>query len=183
MVARRIGAVLLALALGGGLAACGDDGGGSDDAVDQVDRDNGDGDSGDSDGDSGDSDSDSGDDGDSGDPDVDFPDAVFGSEECAELFEAFAAFGSVLTGQGDLAFDELANGFEALADSAPEIADDLEVMAEAYRDAGDVFSGGAINFADPEVAAALESFGTPEFEEASENVSVFLTETCDPNAG
>ena len=58
MLARRAGALLLAIMLGAGVAACGDDGGSEDDAVDQVDRDDSGSDDGSDGGDDGSSDND-----------------------------------------------------------------------------------------------------------------------------
>lgn len=189
MVARRASAVLLALLLGAGVAACGGDDGGSDDAVDQVDRehdgsDNGSDDGGSDDDDDANNDDDGGfgDDDGSSDDDVDIPDGIFGSEECEELFEAFAAFGGVFSDQGSADFGDLADGFDALAESAPEIADDLEVMGNAYRGfseaVGDADFSDPSTFLDPEVAEASEAFSSDEFTEASDNVSDFMNEAC-----
>ena len=181
MVARRAGAVLLAIMLGAGLAACGDDGGSDDDAVDQVDRDG----TGSDDGDDGNTDDGNTDDGNTDDgEDIDLPEGIFGSEECTEIIEAFGAFGGVFTGSGDADFGDLADGFDAIAESAPEIADDLETMADAYRDFDDAL--GDVDLSDPsifqsgEFLEAAESFNSEEFTEASENVSAFMDEACAP---
>lgn len=181
MVARRAGAVLLAMMLGAGLAACGDDGGSEDDAVDQVDRDG----NGSDDGDDGNTDDGSSDDGNTDDgEDIDLPDSIFGSEECAEIFEAFSAFGAVFSGQGSSDFGDLADGFDAIAESAPEIADDLETMADAYRAFDDAVGDADLSdpsvFQSAEFLEASEAFNSEEFDEASDNVSAFMNEACTP---
>jgi hypothetical protein len=175
MSARRIGSLLLAAMLaGGGLAACGDDGGNDDEVgLEEVD------DNGSSD-DTTDTTEDSGDDS----SDETFPAGAFGSEECQEVIEAFAAVGGVFSGtDGDFNFGDLADGLDNLADRAPEIGDDLELMAGAYREFADAL-GDDVDFTDPDIftspefAEAAAAFNSEEFSEASDRISAFMDDAC-----
>jgi hypothetical protein len=176
MRARRIGSLLLAAMLaGGGLAACGDDGGNDDEVgLEEVD------DNASTDDTSDDSTDDTSDD--SSDDTV--PSGVFGSEECQEVIEAFAAVGGVFSGSdGDFNFDDLAEGLENLGDSAPEISDDLELLAGAYREFADAL-GDDVDFTDPDIftspefAEAAQAFNSAEFTAASDRISTFMDDAC-----
>jgi hypothetical protein len=178
MVARRIGAVLLALALGGGLAACGDDGGSDSDAVDQVDRD---GTS--SDGDDGDGSTDD------GDGDSDIPDGVFDSQECAEMAVAFSGLSGAFAAGSEGEVEEMEAFFEDAVDNVPDdLRDDFEVYArtigdyiQILRDAG--FEDGDFNPNDPAALAvitqAMAALSTPEMQAAGESISAFFANNCE----
>jgi hypothetical protein len=176
MSARRIGSLLLAALLaGGGLAACGDDGGDDEEVgLEEVD------DNGSSD----DSTDDTADDSNDDSSDDTFPAGAFGSEECQEVIEAFAAVGGVFSGtDGDFNFDDLADGLENLGDSAPEISDDLELLAGAYREFAEAL-GDDVDFSDPDIftspefAEAAAAFNSEEFTAASDRISNFMDEAC-----
>ncbi|HET6665264.1 MAG TPA: hypothetical protein VFG94_13435 [Acidimicrobiales bacterium] len=178
MSARRIGSLLLAAMLaGGGLAACGDDGGNDDEAVEEVDDT--------ADDSTDDTADDSSDDTSDDSSDDTFPSGIFGSEECQEVIEAFAAVGGVFSGtDSEFNFGDLADGLENLGDSAPEISDDLELLADAYRDFSDAL-GDDVDFSDPDIftspefAEAAEAFNSAEFTAASDRISEFMDEACD----
>jgi len=173
MGVRRIGAIALAAMLATGLAACGDDGGddGDDVALEDVDG-GGSGDDGGSD--------DSSDDESTDDTDVDLD--AFGSEECQDLIGALSGIGGVFSGQDsdELDFGSFADAFEEI--DAPEIEEDLQVLAEAYREIDDVL--GDIDLSDPnafaseEFAELGERLDDERFTEASENVSAFIEDAC-----
>lgn len=167
---QRLGAVALATIFGLGMTACGDDGG--EDASDQVEETTTAKDSG----------------SDSVDPgNFDF------SGECADFVEAFgnagAAVGSAFGGGGssdDLA--QVADYFEEIASNVPEdIRGDFEVFAEAYSDFAQALADSGIDLSDastanPEDLAALqavmEAFSAPEVQEASDNISAWVEESC-----
>lgn len=165
---RRLGALAFSALLAAGLAACGDDDGGDGDALEDVDAtDEGDGG------------------GDDEEPDL----GELGLEgECEVFAEAALAFsGAFGGGDSDADFGTLADAMQAFADDAPdEIADDLEVLADAYREfddaLGDVDLSDPNAFTDPEVQAALaeagEVFNDPEVVEANENVTAFTEANC-----
>lgn len=183
MGVRRVGAMAMAAMLAVGLTACGDDGDDSEDvALEEVDEGgsaSGTEETDESDDEVTDEESDESED---TDGDVDLG---FGSERCQELFGALSGFGAAFTGdEGELDFGDFGEAFDEMADEAPEIADDLEVLAEAYRDFDEAFGGDAIDFSDPDILTsdefieAGEAFATPEFTEASNAVSEFLDEEC-----
>jgi hypothetical protein len=172
MGVRRIGAIALAAMLATGLAACGDDGG--DDGGDVALEDAEGGGSGDGGG------SDDSDDGSTDDTEIDLD--AFGSEECQELIGALTGIGGVFSGQDsdELDFGAFADAFEEI--DAPEIEEDLQVLAEAYREIDEVL--GDLDLTDPEVftspefAELGERLDDERFTEASENVSAFIEEAC-----
>ena len=175
-VMRRVGAAALALALFGGLSACGDDGGGDDEeSQEESTGDEGNGDEGNDDS----SDEESDDDGGSAGGDL-------SSEDCAELLASASAFSAAFTGE-DADFDDIAEGFNDMAEQVSgEVGDALRVIGEAYREfaeaVGDVDFSDADSFSDPEVQEALQEasaiFEEPEVVEAGEVLSDFGENAC-----
>jgi hypothetical protein len=190
MGARRIGALLLAVTLATGLAACGGDDEDSGGVVLEDIGSSGSGsasgpeDEGGDTGNGGDGDSGSG----SGDDAVD--DAIAGafSEGCGEFASVFGALGGAIAG----AFDpEAAAEFEQFVDDAPEaIADDLETMAGAYEELAALFEDAGFDPNDPSafdpsnpealgvLTEAGELFSDPELTEASTNIQAFIADNC-----
>ena len=182
---RRTAALSLAFALSVGLAACGDDDEGGDDALEEVDE----GGSGESTDDTTD------DDVDGEDSDISEDLGGFAGEGCVEFAQAFAeasqAIGGAFSGEGGQAdFTELANFFEEAADEAPdEVGEALNTLAGAYREFGEVLSEQDIDFndpeafSDPEVIAAFteasEAFNSPEVQEASATLEQFTANNCE----
>lgn len=165
---RRFGALALSALLVTGLAACGDDDGGDGDALEDVGSDGGD----DTTTTEGDDEPDLGDLGLAG--------------ECEVFAEAALAFGAAFGGDDSEAnFGDLADAMEAFADDAPdEIADDLSILADAYRDfdeaLGDLDLSDPEAFSDPRFAEAGAVFSDPAVVEASENVTAFTEANCQP---
>ena len=166
----------LALVLASGLAACGDDDDSASDATEDTSSD----DSGSDDsGDSGDSDS-GGDSGGGG----------FAGEGCAEFAAAFADAGAALGGTGSGDLGEVAAFFEEAAEEAPdEVADALQVYAEAYGEFAAALEEAGFDpndpnaISDPEAAAVFaeagEAFSSEEFTEASETIAQFTNNNCE----
>jgi hypothetical protein len=110
--------------------------------------------------------------------------------ECLSIGMALSQAASMgMLGQnGDVT--DAADALAAMSGAAPaEIADDFEVLAEAYsafaaalEDAGVDFNDPA-SLSSPEAQAALatagEAFASAEVEEASANVSAYMEEVCD----
>ena len=167
-----MGALLLAGVLATGLAACGDDGGDDDDVTLEDVADEAD---------------DAADEaGDDASDDVDEAlEGVFDSERCQELFGALSGFGAAFGGGDGEEFDfgDFADGFEALADEAPEIEDELGVLADAYREFDEAL-GDDVDFSDPETFTsdefieASQAFQSDEVVEAQTAVSEFLDNEC-----
>jgi len=175
MGARRIGTLLLAALLTtGGLAACGDDGDDNGDvALEDIDDNGSNDDSSDDSDDSSDDDS---------DDSSDIPGGIFGSEECQELFTGLSGLGAAFGSGDDVDFGDFASLFEEMADNAPEIADDLGLLADAYREFAEALDGADLSdpgvLTSPEFAEASEAFAGEEFTEASSRISAFMEETC-----
>jgi hypothetical protein len=174
---RRIGAITLAAMLALGLAACGDDGGdgGDDVALEDVDG------SGteDTDGSEEETDDTAAEDEGGSDDDVDL--GAFGSDECQDLIGALGGIGGLFSGDSDeLDFGAFADAFEEI--DAPEIEEDLQVLAEAYRQIDEAI--GDLDLTDPEAFTSPEfqelalTLDNEEFTEASENVSAFMEDAC-----
>jgi hypothetical protein len=174
MSVRRLGALLLAGALATGLAACGDDGDGDDDValedvVDEAEDES--------------EDSEDTEESDEGD-DRDVLEGVFDSERCQDLFGALSGLGAAF-GEGGTGFDfgDFADGFEALADEAPEIEGELGVLADAYREFDEAL-GDDVDFSDPEtftsqdLLEASEAFQSSEVVDAQTAVTEFLDSEC-----
>jgi hypothetical protein len=110
--------------------------------------------------------------------------------ECLSIGMALSQAASMgMLGQtGDVT--DSADALAAMSGAAPaEIADDFEVLAEAYsafaaalEDAGVDFNDPA-SLSSPEAQAALatagEAFASADVEEASANVSEYMEEVCD----
>jgi len=188
MLARRAGAVLLAIMLGAGLAACGDDGGSEDDAVDQVDREGDSSDEGD------DGSSDDGDDGssDDGDGDGSAIEGALTGERCTELAGFFSVMGAAISGAVDEEFADAQRAFEDAVEDVPEEVQDAFTTyvdaytdyAQALEDAGfDVEDPTSFDISDPTAVAALAEAGQalsdPEFTAAVEEVNTFFAEGCE----
>lgn len=108
------------------------------------------------------------------------------SGECEFLLGAATAFSSAFSGE-EADFDDIAQGFEELADGAPdELQDDVEVLAQAYREFADTIGDVDFNdpgaFSDPEVqerfAEAGAIFDSEEVAAANENFTNFAEENC-----
>ncbi len=99
--------------------------------------------------------------------------------------------GAALTGGGDFDFDENADRFAALADEAPdEVAGDLEVIEDRMRRMdgaiGDVDLSDPTAYENPETQAALESLDEifdDEYNAATQALSTYVAENCDPTEG
>jgi hypothetical protein len=183
MVARRAGAVLLAIMLGAGLAACGDDGGSEDDAVDQVDRDG----DGSDDGNTDDGSDDGSDDGNTDDGDVDLPTGL--GEECAELGATFNEIVDPISGGASA--EEVATFFEQVSDAAPEeLRDDFEVYGQAMAELQEALDDAGVTLeelseldpTDPESLGIFtqvgSTFSSPEVLEAATNIGSFFASNC-----
>lgn len=85
-------------------------------------------------------------------------------EQCEFLFDLSAAVGLAATGQID------ASQFSK--DEAPEeVRGDVEVLLDAFTSY------------DPTNPASVQVFTSGEFQQASENISSFVEENCEPAAG
>ena len=172
---RRSAALAVAAILTTGLAACGDDDDGGD-ALEQVDE--GGSASGTEEGDGGGEEASGGDAG-----------AGFDAESCSDFVEAFAEAGAAAgAGGGDVG--EVATFFEEAAEGAPdEVADALQVYAEAYGRFAEALEDAGIDPSDPDsisdpqaaavFAEAGQAFSSPEFTEASETLSEFTANNCE----
>lgn len=171
---RRPAALAFAAVLAVGLAACGDDGGGGDDvALEEVDTTTS-----------------------TTTADDEGAETTTGglgdlSGGCAAFQQAAIAFGAAFGGGADADLDDLADAMDAFAAEVPdELTDDVEVLAEAYRQFAEAFADVDVQdpnaFSDPEVQARLEEAGqifeSPEVTEATANVEAFTSENC-PEAG
>jgi hypothetical protein len=198
MALRRIGAVAFSALLLTGLAACGDDDGGSDDAgVNLEDADNGGTDTTSSDesssddsssGDSSSDDSSSGDSNDAGD-------VISGafSDGCGDFANAYsallAAAGGAFAGEDSSDAEEVLQ--QAIDDAPDEIADDIQTIADAYDEYIQALEDSGIDFSDPssidpsdidnleELASAAEIFNDSDFQEASNNLNDFVANNCE----
>ncbi len=105
------------------------------------------------------------------------------TEQCQELAEAI---GDNPAGEGG-DFGQVADQLEEAAAIAPgEVADDLDVLAQTYRDAADRLEAAGIDMEDPETFAGEDSLAemeevlallsSPEFQEATEALLDFCTE-------
>lgn len=167
-----LGALALAAALSLGAAACGGDDGDEDASATTTEApaDGGD---------------DAGDDGDATDDTTGLDDLDL-SGDCEFLLGAATAFSSAFSGE-NADFDDIAEGFEELTNGAPdELQDDVEVLAQAYREFADAIGDVDFNdpeaFSDPEVqqrfAEAGAIFESDEVVEANESFSNFAEENC-----
>jgi hypothetical protein len=72
---------------------------------------------------------------------------------------------------------------EARQDLPDDIVDDFDVVADAYKKAGDALAEYDYDFtkaaADPDAQAALDELDSPEFQAASDNVTKWFDENCD----
>jgi hypothetical protein len=168
---RRIGALALTVVLGVGLTACG---GGSDDessdastttsepSTDGTSADDGDGASG-----------------------------VLGGD-CEDLANAFSQAGeassSAFSGEAG-GLEEAATYFQEVADEVPdEIADDFKIFADAYADFAKALADADIDLSDPsnadpeamaELQTIMESLGSDEVQEASNNIQAYVSANCE----
>lgn len=170
-VMRRVGAAAMALALLGGLSACGDDGGGDEESQEEDASGSGSGDEGSED-EGGDDEGASGGD--------------LSSEDCAELLSTANAFSDVFTGD-DVNFDDVAEGFDAMAEQVPdEVGDALRTIGEAYQEfaeaIGDIDLSDPDALADPEfqqrLAEASAIFEDADVVAASEELEEFGATAC-----
>ena len=103
--------------------------------------------------------------------------------QCQELAESVG--GDPADDGGD--FGDVADQLEVAAAAAPaEVADDLEVLAQTYRDAADRLEAAGIDMENPETFAGDEALAemeevlgllsSPEFQEATEALLDFCTE-------
>lgn len=114
------------------------------------------------------------------------------TKECAELTQVFAgAYASIGAGLGGAAGNELedaAEYFENVADNLPkDIRADFQLFAEAYAEFARGMAELDIDLSnpasmDPEQMAKLQELGEslegPEIEEASANVEAYLEAKC-----
>jgi hypothetical protein len=112
---------------------------------------------------------------------VTLPQGVDVSDDCRELYNKFAtAVGGATAGEG---FGGLEDVFNQLADSVPaDLEDDVHVLADAYGKLADLVAPYNGDFgkamADPKVQEQLASISSPEFEQASNNLSQYFEQTC-----
>ena len=111
------------------------------------------------------------------------------SAECVSIGLALSQAASMgMIGQG-APEDAAATLAELAAEVPDEVADDFEVMAEAFAEFAAALEDAGVDFSDPAslsspeaqsaIAAAGEAFSTPEVEAASENMSAFLEGICE----
>ncbi|HUP14898.1 MAG TPA: hypothetical protein VM848_02420 [Acidimicrobiia bacterium] len=110
--------------------------------------------------------------------------------ECLAIGVALSQAASMgVLGQGGDPTDA-ADSLAAMSGAAPaEIADDFEILAEAYSAFAAALEGAGVDFSDagslssPEAQAALatagEAFASSGVEEASNNISEYMDEVCD----
>jgi hypothetical protein len=109
--------------------------------------------------------------------------------ECLSIGVALSQAASMgLLGQGGDPTDA-ADSLAAMSGAAPaEIADDFEILAEAYAAFAAALEDAGVDFSDagslssPEAQAALaagEAFASSDVEEASENISEYMDEVCE----
>jgi hypothetical protein len=175
---RRIGAAALALALVGGLGACGDDDDDGDTASDETTTTEGSDDETDTTEDS-DSDTDIG--------DIDFDNL----EECSAFATAYGSLSLIFLGgafgaeTGDFDAEETLDQMDAIADDAPrDVQNAIEDVVSTYQEVFDNLQDSgfelndAFDFADPDFAEAIEPLNDPDFNEANNVVSEYLNELC-----
>lgn len=110
--------------------------------------------------------------------------------ECLSIGVALSQAASLgMLGQsGDVT--DAADSLSSMAGAAPaEIADDFEILAEAYAAFAAALEDAGVDFNDPgslsspeaqaALAAAGEAFAAPEVEEASNNISDYMDEVCE----
>ena len=125
-------------------------------------------------------------------PDDDNDDQTTGlpTGECMAIGVALSQAASMgLLGQGGDPTDA-ADSLTAMSGAAPaEIADDFEILAEAYAAFAAALEDAGVDFSDPgsmsspEAQAALttagEAFASSDVEEASNNISEYMDEVCE----
>ena len=121
--------------------------------------------------------------------------AAFTNEECGEIFAGFASAASAFGGSGPDGQDlsDVSEYFSEIADRVPnEIEADFRLFAEAYAEFAEAAADAGIDFSRPEtmtpealqqMGESAELFNDPEVQEASENVSAFVEETCGTGEG
>jgi hypothetical protein len=126
---------------------------------------------------------------DTGSADVD-ADVALGSEECREALEAMgkAVAGSPAPGADLDDIEQAYENFGRYADAAPdEIRDEMQLLAEAFREVGEVLadldydpaSGETPSEEDQERLAEIGSrYQDEEFVEASERVNEWFEDEC-----
>ena len=126
---------------------------------------------------------------DTGSADVD-ADVAFGSEECREALEAMgkAVAGAPAPGADLDDIEEAYENFGRYADAAPdEIRDEMQLLAEVFREVGEVLADLDYDPASGEMPSQedqerLAEIGTryqdEEFVEASERVSEWFEDEC-----
>jgi hypothetical protein len=124
------------------------------------------------------------------DDDDDTQTAGLPAGECLSIGVALSQAASMgLLGQGGDPTDA-ADSLAAMSGAAPaEIADDFEILAEAYAAFAAALEDAGVDFSDagslssPEAQAALaaagEAFASSDVEEASENISEYMDEVCE----
>ncbi len=114
----------------------------------------------------------------------------FANADCRQLVRAFdqGNLGSSLANGDDLTedFKRTADFLDQASDDAPsEVADDVQVLADAYAELADRSAGvDWKGIRDGKPAAALEAaqlgrvFADPDFAKAAQNLSAFVAENC-----
>ena len=114
-------------------------------------------------------------------------DGSFATGECSTLVTAAASVATAFSGTGVTAeADETQAQFEEFAENAPdEIADDLQVLAEAYEEYADALADVDIEPGQApdaetlqEIQAAIASIDQVEVTEAAANVNAWTTANC-----
>ncbi|MCD9623723.1 hypothetical protein [Rhabdothermincola salaria] len=176
----KVMATLLALVMVVAVAACG--GGGDDPVVESSGNDSPTTEATD------DSGSDSDDGGSSGD--LDNALGMFGDDECTNVGLAYAtislgALGSMFGGaMEDEELQEMEDELAGLGAEIPdEIADDFEVIQDAFAEFGEALGEGGGNIFDPEYQEKMEEAGaaleSDEVTEAQANIEEWLAENCE----
>jgi hypothetical protein len=104
--------------------------------------------------------------------------------DCRELAEEFAnALGGAANPTADP--EEIAGAFSRLAENVPaDLRDDVELVGDALGTYAEVYAKVADDptkaATDPDVLAALQELATPEYTAATQAVSTYFTETCQP---
>ena len=110
------------------------------------------------------------------------------------MFGAFTAgaFANPSSGNAGDDLETVADIFQNAANNAPsEIQADMQVLADAFTSYNNALQDLGIDFSNPasfaaldagqlaQFQAALESFDTPELEQASYNLDAWFTENCE----
>lgn len=111
--------------------------------------------------------------------------------DCRQYVEAFQEVPAIADPESLEGITEFAGVLDDAAGRMPdEVADDFRVIAEAYQAFGAALGDVDVDFSDPQAMSALgpeelaalqaasQTMGSAEVQEASANITTFLTEHC-----